>query len=83
MRKLLSVTTLTFAALASATCLLGTAGPAAADAYCSRDTFYILSCGFETLAQCKATARECLPNPFQQPSNAYAYAPKAVKNLRK
>jgi len=88
MRKLLSVTTFTLAALANATCLLGTAQPAAAETYtyCRRDNSYMLSCSFETLAQCQASASgrggECSQNPFL-PYSAYAYAPKAEKNLRK
>ena len=59
------------------------AAPASAHAgaYCLRDIpSYMLSCGFDTLAQCQATssgiAAVCLRDPFQGWVNGtYAYAP--------
>jgi hypothetical protein len=65
---------LTFAAIAA---------PASANAYtyCWRsETSYMLSCGFDTMAQCQATASgrggDCLANPLEGGVNgAYAYAP--------
>jgi Protein of unknown function (DUF3551) len=59
------------------------AAPASAHAgaYCLRDVpSYLLSCGFDTMAQCRATSSgipgDCLSDPFQGWVNgAYAYAP--------
>jgi hypothetical protein len=58
------------------------ATPAAAYEYCRRDvTSYMLSCGFDTMAQCQAMSSgrggDCLRDPFMAPSSsAYAYQPK-------
>jgi Protein of unknown function (DUF3551) len=56
-------------------------GSAHAYEYCRRDiTSYMLSCSFDTMAQCKATSSgrggDCLRDPFLGWVNdAYAYAP--------
>lgn len=59
------------------------AAPASAHtyAYCFRsETSYMLSCGFDTMAQCQAMSSgrggDCLAYPFQGGvTGAYAYAP--------
>ena len=85
MKKLLS---LGVAAIACAA-FFGTSGPAAANEYCRRDvTSYMLSCGFDTLAQCQDMASgrggDCIRNPsLGVPANAYAYAPIARKHRQK
>lgn len=86
MTRLLS---LGIAAIACAACF-GAAGPAAAkNEYCRRGvTDYMLSCGFDTLAQCQAMSSgrggDCLPNPsLGNAASAYAYAPLARKHHRK
>jgi len=56
MSKLLSL------GVVAVTCIafFGAAGPAAAKdhEYCRRDTSYMLSCGFDTLAQCQDMSSE-------------------------
>ena len=80
MKKLL---TFGAAAIASAA-FFGSAAPAAAGSheYCRRDIneYGALSCSFDTLAQCQATASgrgdDCLRDPsLRSASNAYASAP--------
>jgi hypothetical protein len=78
MKKLL---TLGGAAIACAA-FLGSAAPAAAGEYCRRDIteYGALSCGFDTMAQCQATASgrggDCLRDPsLGGGASAYAYAP--------
>jgi hypothetical protein len=66
----------------------GAAGPAAAYEYCRRDSSYMLSCGFDTLAQCQVMSSgrggDCLRNPsLGDAANAYAYAPIARKHRQK
>ncbi|HTA98923.1 MAG TPA: DUF3551 domain-containing protein [Bradyrhizobium sp.] len=62
---------------------VASATPASAGEYCRRDiTSYMLSCSFETMAQCQAMSSgrggDCLRDPFRpDASTAYAYAPKA------
>src|SRR5258708_24889 len=72
---------LTFAVIAASTQASG----------CYRQvTSWMLSCGFDTMAQCKATAYglggDCLRDPFiREISSAYDYArrPARTKRLRK
>jgi hypothetical protein len=58
------------------------ATPAAAYEYCRMDiTSHMLSCSFDTMAQCQAMSYgrggDCLRDPFLAPtSSAYAYQPK-------
>jgi hypothetical protein len=61
------------------------AAPTAAQAcqYCRRDiTSYMLSCSFDTMAQCQAMSSgrggDCLRDPFLPDSTAFAYAPKPL-----
>jgi hypothetical protein len=66
------------------------ATPAAAYEYCRRDiTSYMLSCSFDTMAQCQAMSSgrggDCLRDPFLAPppsSSAYAYQPKHLHSKR-
>ena len=60
-----------------------TSTAASAGEYCRRDIneYGALSCGFETMAQCKAMSSgrggDCLRDPFlASPSSAYDYQPK-------
>ena len=83
MRKLLTLS----AAVISCAAFFGTATPAAAKnyEYCRRDLSYMLSCGFETLAQCQDMSSgrggDCIRNPsLDGAANAYAYAPIARKH---
>jgi Protein of unknown function (DUF3551) len=70
-------------AVLGAVTFVAIAAPASAHAgaYCLRDIpSYMLSCDFDTLAQCQATssgiAAVCLRDPFRGGINdAYAYAP--------
>jgi hypothetical protein len=86
MTKLLSL------GVAAVTCIafFGTAGPAAAKdyEYCRRDSSYMLSCGYETLAGCQDMASgrggDCIRNPsFGDAASAYAYVPIARQHRRK
>ena len=86
MSKLLSL------GVAAVTCIafFGAAGPAAAKdyEYCRRDSSSMLSCGYETLAQCQDMASgrggDCIHNPsLGGAANAYAYAPIARKHCQK
>ena len=69
----------------------GAAGPAAAKdyEYCRKDPVsYMLSCGFNTLAQCQdmfsGRGGDCFRNPsLGGAANAYAYAPIASKHRQK
>jgi Protein of unknown function (DUF3551) len=86
MSKLLS---LGAATIACAT-VFGAATPAAAKnyEYCRRDSSYMLSCGFETLAQCQDMSSgrggDCLRNPsLGGAADAFAYAPIARKHRQK
>ena len=82
MRQLFKLNAAPIAALGALT-FAAIAAPASAhaSAYCLRDVpSYMLSCGFDTMAQCKATssgvAAVCLRDPFSGGVNdAYAYAP--------
>jgi hypothetical protein len=62
---------------------VASATPASAGEYCRRDvTSYMLSCSFDSLAQCQAMSSgrggDCLRDPFLADArSAYAYAPKA------
>jgi hypothetical protein len=85
-KKLLTLS----AAAISCAAFFGAAGPAAAkNEYCRRGvTDYMLSCGFETLAQCQAMSSgrggDCVPDPsIAGAANAYAYAPIARKHRQK
>jgi Protein of unknown function (DUF3551) len=87
MSKLLS---LGAAAIACAA-VFGAATPTAAKdyEYCRRDvSSYMLSCGFETLAQCQDMSSgrgcECIRNPsLGGAADAFAYAPIVRKNRQK
>jgi hypothetical protein len=87
MNKLLN---LGAAAIACAA-FLGTAAPAAAKdyEYCRRDvTSAMVSCGFDTLAQCQDMSSgrggDCIRNPsLGGAANAYAYAPIARTHRQK
>jgi len=69
----------------------GAAEPAAAKdyEYCRRDiASYMLSCGFDTLAQCQDMSSgrggDCLRHPsLSDAANAYGYAPIARKHRQK
>ena len=72
------------AAAIACAALFGSTAPAAADPheYCRRDivNYGALSCSFDTLAQCQATASgrggDCLRDPsLGAGASAYAYAP--------
>lgn len=84
MSKFLS---LGFAAIVCAA-YFGAAGPAAAkNEYCRRDIneYGALSCSFDTLAQCQATASgrggDCIRDPsLSAATDAYGYAPVARKH---
>ena len=59
------------------------ATPAQAGEFCRKDvTSAVVSCGFQTLAQCQDMSAgrggDCFRDPFLPASNAYAYAPKGV-----
>jgi hypothetical protein len=64
------------------------ATPAAAGEYCRQDvTSHMLSCGFDTMAQCQAMSAgrggDCVRDPFLAPSSsAYAYQPKHLHSKR-
>jgi Protein of unknown function (DUF3551) len=84
MSKLLS---LGAAAIASAAVFSAAAPATAKDyEYCRREAAsYMLSCGFETLAQCQDMSSgrggDCLRNPsLGGAANAYAYAPIARRH---
>jgi hypothetical protein len=87
MRKLLSLGVTAVTGIA----FFGAAGPAAAKnyEYCRRDAVsYMLSCGFETLAQCQDMSSgrggDCVRNPSPgDVADAYAYAPIARQRRRK
>ena len=86
MTKLLNVGV---AAIACAA-YFGAAGPVAAkNEYCRRGaTDYMVSCGFDTLAQCQAMSSgrggDCFRDPsLGDASNAYAYAPTTHKHRQK
>ena len=87
MKKLL---TLSAAAIACAA-VFGIATPAAAKdhEYCRRDVIsYMLSCGFDTLAQCQdmsfGRGGDCIHNSSAGgAANAFAYAPIARKHRQK
>jgi hypothetical protein len=87
MSKLLSLGT---AAIVCAA-FFGTAAPAAAKdyEYCRRDvTSAMVSCGFDTLAQCQDMSSgrggDCIRNPsLGGAANAYAYAPIARTHRQK
>lgn len=82
MRQLFKPNAAPIAALGALT-FVAVAAPASAHAgvYCLRDIpSYMLSCGFDAMAQCQATssgiAAVCLRDPFQGGVNgAYVYAP--------
>ncbi len=82
MRRLFKLSAAPIAALGALT-FVAIAAPASAHTYeyCRRDvTSYMLSCGFDTMAQCQAMSSgrggDCLRDPFQGWVNgAYAYAP--------
>ena len=82
MRQLFKLNAAPIAALGALT-FVAIAAPASAhaDAYCRRDvTSYMLSCGFDTMAQCQAMSSgrggDCLRDPSQGSLNGvYAYAP--------
>ncbi len=69
----------------------GAAGPAAAKdhEYCRKDAVsYMLSCGFDTLAQCQDMSSgrggDCVRNPsLGDAANAYGYAPIARQHRQK
>ncbi len=79
--------------VAAVTCIafFGGAGLAAAKdyEYCRKDAVsYMLSCGFDTLAQCQDMSSgrggDCLRNPsLGDAASAYAYAPTARQHRRK
>ena len=82
MRRLLKLNAAPIAALGALTFVaIAAPAPVHAGAYCLRDIpSYMLSCGFDTMAQCQATssgiAAVCLRDPFQRWVNGtYAYAP--------
>jgi hypothetical protein len=59
------------------------ATPAQAGEFCRKDvTSAVVSCSFETLAQCQNMSSgrggDCFRDPFLPASNAYAYAPKGA-----
>jgi uncharacterized protein DUF3551 len=67
---------LTFVAFAAPT-------SAQAGEYCRKDvTSAVVSCSFDTLAQCQAMSSgrggDCYRDPFLPERNAFAYAPKAA-----
>ena len=83
MRKVLSRGVAAVACIA----FFGAAGPAAAKdyEYCRRNSSYMLSCGYETLAQCQDMSSgrggDCIHNPsLGGAANAFAYAPAARKH---
>ena len=87
MKRLLTLS----AAVICCAAVFGAATPAAAKDYehCRRDvTSYMLSCGFETLAQCQDMSSgrggDCIRNPsLDGAAKAYAYAPIARKHREK
>jgi hypothetical protein len=87
MSKLLTLGTAAVACIA----VFGAAGPAVAKdyEYCRREaSSYMLSCGFDTLAQCQDMSSgrggDCLRNPsLGGVANAYAYAPIAHQHRQK
>jgi hypothetical protein len=84
MSKLLSLGVAAVTSIA----VFGAAGSAAAknNEYCRREaSSYMLSCGFDTLAQCRdmsfGRGGDCLRNPsLGDTASAYAYAPVARKH---
>jgi len=87
MKKLLTLS----AAVICCAAVFGAARPAAAKdyEYCRRDvSSYMLSCGFETLAQCQDMSSgrggDCIRNPsLGGAADAFAYAPIARKHRQK
>jgi hypothetical protein len=87
MKQLLKLTAAPAMALI-ASAFVSFAAPTGAQAgeYCRRDvTSYMLTCGFDTLAQCQAMASgrggDCLRDPFlSDNSAALAYAPKPLRS---
>ncbi|SRR6266702_7005845 len=84
MKQLLKMTAAPAMALV-ASAFVTFVAPTAAQAgqYCRRDiTSYMLSCSFDTLAQCQAMSSgrggDCLRDPFLADSAAFAYAPKQL-----
>jgi len=77
-------TFLKLAAPATALCALAFvsfATPASAGEFCRKDvTSAVVSCGFDTLAQCQDMSSgrggDCFRDPFLPANDAYAYAPK-------
>jgi Protein of unknown function (DUF3551) len=81
MKQLLKLTAAPAMALV-ASAFVSFAAPTDAQAgqYCRRDvTSYMLSCSFDTLAQCQAMSSgrggDCLRDPFLADRTAFAYAP--------
>ena len=74
------------AAPATALCTLAFVSfvtPASAGEFCRKDvTSAVVSCGFETLAQCQdmsaARGGDCFRDPFLPARDAFAYAPKVT-----
>ncbi len=74
------------AAPATALCALAFvsfATPASAGEFCRKDvTSAVVSCGFDTLAQCQDMSSgrggDCFRDPFLPAADAYAYAPKVT-----
>ena len=65
----------------------GAAGPAEAGKYCYRSArSYMLSCDYDTLAQCQASASgrsgDCLRDPWASAATAYAGAPMTRRHRR-
>src|SRR5258708_39678989 len=87
MKQLLKLSAAPITAL-SALAFVAMATPASAGEYCRKDvTSAVVSCSFNTLAQCQdmssAPGADCFPDPFlPATSSAYAYQPKHLRSKK-
>jgi Protein of unknown function (DUF3551) len=87
MKQLLKLSAAPITAL-SALAFVAMATPASAGEYCRKDvTSAVVSCSFDTLAQCKDMSSgrggDCFRDPFlPATSSAYAYQPKHLRSKK-
>jgi len=87
MKQLLKLSAAPITAL-SALAFVAMATPASAGEYCRKDvTSAVVSCSFDTLAQCKDMSSgrggDCFRDPFlRATSSAYAYQPKHLRSKK-
>ena len=87
MKQLLKLSAAPITAL-SALAFVAMATPASAGEYCRKDvTSAVVSCSFDTLAQCQGMSSgrggDCFRDPFlPATSSAYAYQPKHLRSKK-